>query len=402
MLHIHAWSVCKLRSEFICCFSFQGHVSSLQRILHIMGGKWDFSGIGYDFSQQREYKCSTWAIKNSTGAKNSPWITSFCFRQWAHSLAASAMQTGRFAAILPLVPIPSGSSPPWPSPPKDWGTCSLPAPASARPPLAPAPHHSPSGNPSGLSFWGFCEKRPRIIASSPEVLSPHKGVMASSPPPGTGRGCSAHAEVPGVRLDPGSLFPSAPHVHRSGGPLLPQTGKKAPQRSWCHPACCEERRGPGHGGSSVEREVAQGRGFPSSKMAPCEPLFKEQQDLVGDQQSPASAGRMGELWGTPVAMLPGREAGWGAVGVQCFCGVRELLLCLEGLAMPWCGVWGLSVMFNEKEVLYTVSRYSSKEKWLKKERKKTPNENFWPNLKRDVVGQEWGCQVLPWGSGGSS
>lgn len=182
MLHIHAWSVCKLRSEFICCFSFQGHVSSLQRILHKMGGKWDFSGIGYDFSQQREYKCSTWAIKNSTGAKNSPWITSFCFRQWAHSLAASAMQTGHFAAILPLVPIPSGSSPPWPSPPKDWGTCSLPAPASARPPLAPAPHHSPSGNPSGLSFWGFCEKRPRIIASSPEVLSPHKGVMASSPP----------------------------------------------------------------------------------------------------------------------------------------------------------------------------------------------------------------------------
>lgn len=42
--------------------------------------------------------------------------------------------------------------------------------------------------------------------------------------------------------------------------------------------------------------------------------------------------------------------------------MRELLLCLEGLAMPWCGVWGLSVMFNEKEVLYTVSRYSSKEK----------------------------------------
>lgn len=42
MLGIHEWSVCKLRSEFICCFSFKGHVSSLQRILHKMGGEWVF------------------------------------------------------------------------------------------------------------------------------------------------------------------------------------------------------------------------------------------------------------------------------------------------------------------------------------------------------------------------
>lgn len=133
--------------------------------------------------------------------------------------------------------------------------------------------------------------------------------MAPFPSLGAGRGCRAHAEVLGVRLDLGSLFPSVPHVHRSGGLLLPQTGTKAPQRSRHRPACCEERRGPSCGGSSVGREVARGRGLPSSKMASCETLCKGQQDLMGDWMSLALAGRRGELWGMPAAMPPGREAG---------------------------------------------------------------------------------------------
>lgn len=146
ILGIHVWSVGKRRSEFICCFSFKGHVSSLQRILHKMGGKWDFSDIGYDFSQQQEYKCSTRAIKNSMGAKNSPWIMNFYFSWWARSPAASAMWRGRSAVVLPLVPIPSGSSPPWVSPPKDWGTQT---PLPSRSGLCmPSPHSCPALLPS--------------------------------------------------------------------------------------------------------------------------------------------------------------------------------------------------------------------------------------------------------------
>lgn len=184
-------------------------------------------------------------------------------------------------------------------------------------PVSP-PHSCPTPlHPSALLLGGFSEKRPRMTVFSPEVLSPHKGVRPLFLPWVLGGGCRAHAEAVGVRQDAGGLFPSAPHVHRSGGLLLPQMGKKASQRSWHHPACSEERRS--HGSSSVERGVAQGgsllqdgalaqaRGHPSSKMAPCEPLFKEQQDLMGDQQP--SAGRKGELWGTPAAMLPGREVG---------------------------------------------------------------------------------------------
>lgn len=41
------------------------------------------------------------------------------------------------------------------------------------------------------------------------------------------------------------------------------------------------------------------------------------------------------------------------------CGVVRRL---KGPTTPCHGVWGLNVVFNEKGVLYTVRRYSSKEK----------------------------------------
>ena len=220
------------------------------------------------------------------------------------------------------------------------------------------------------------KKRLGIIVPSPEVLSPHEGVVAPFPSVGAGR-----AHEAGVGLELGSLCPSAPRVHRRGGFLLPQQG---PTRSWCHPTCCGERRGPGCGGFSVRREVGWGRGLPCSKMAPCEPLCEGQQDVAGEQQSPASSGRRGGLWGAPAAVLPGREAGWGA---KHLCSVlRGVPLCLEGLTTLFCGVWCWSVTFDEKEVLYTVSRYSSKEKLVKKEKK---------NLRRKTFDQVW--QGMRWG-----
>lgn len=260
------------------------------------GGNGFFSEIGYDFSQHLEYKCSTWGIKNSTGAKNSPWIMSFYFRQWGCSLAVSAIWTGPFCSCSPPRPCSFGLLTPMAVPSQGQGY-PAPAPSPARPLLAPALHQSPLGNPRGLFLGGFQEKkRPRIIVSSPEVFSPHKGVMAPLPSLGAGSGRRAHAEELGVRLDLGSLFPSAPHVHRSGGLLLPQ---KCPTKELA-PSCLlwgEETRSPGRGGSPVGREVVWGDGLPFSRMAPCEPLCEGQQDLAGDKDVPSLGWKEGWVVG---------------------------------------------------------------------------------------------------------
>lgn len=133
----------------------------ITRTPHKTGEKRDFSEIGYNFLQQRKYKYSTWAIKNSAGAKNSPWIMSFYFRRWARSPAVCVMWMGRSAAV----PVPWGSSSPWCPLPR----IGAPSPASARPPLPAAPHSSSGGSPRGLFFGGLWEKRPWMIVSSPEV-----------------------------------------------------------------------------------------------------------------------------------------------------------------------------------------------------------------------------------------
>lgn len=144
---------------------------------------------------------------------------------------------------------------------------------------------------------------------------------------GARRGCGAHTEGKGSDWICGACFPLLPTFTEVEGFSCP---KNAPQRSCCRPTCCEERRSCGPGGSSVGMEVGRGRGLHCSKMAPCETLCEGQQDLTGDWMSPALAGRRGELWGTPAAMLPRGRQGEG-LGV------------VEEEAPLWCGEGALAL-----------------------------------------------------------
>lgn len=249
---------------------------------------------------------------------------SFYFRGWAHSPSVCAMWMPW--AVLPMALLQGPQ--PWPP----LTRMGHPAPAPAHSHLLPCPRN-PMASHLGISGGKACECSifPRGFTS------PHAVRPFASPARCEGRGLRRDA---GTRSAPPRSPPlptqlRAPHTEP---PRRPSGAGAIPPAVRGGAAAAMTAR--------VGSEAAQG--FPDAKMVLCDSLCKEHHDPDVARLS------WQEGWapGTPCGTEGG---GWGRS---------------QGLCRVWggscpashCGVLGLSLLFNEKEVLYAVYRYSSEEK----------------------------------------